>query len=358
MWLRFIRFFCQIFKPFFVEMKHFLSIFCFWWKAINPSVELVPIMTVFSAPSSLLSAFPPFISLIYFLLCACLFFFFSSSSHCPLPHLFFPPFSASLFSPAKKINCPAVFRACWAITTRWKSRSVTFQSSAENPLTARLPLRRNRAHLCLAGTSAASVAAARAVSGLLSAPRQVDLHPSPRNVQDLAARGATAAVAAAAAVAKDTEGRCGKRSQVNTVEGQIIQSHTHRVRPRAPWVPPAATATCGAPCLRSSITARSATAPSPHETERPTGTRPHGFTPPSPVDSTRVRPFHHLSCPNPAPCSRSPQRMCGLWTARKRQNPRAHKQKATADSHTAAPWERWSPTARPHFPNSRSPHSP
>lgn len=76
MWLRFIRFFCQIFKPFFVEMKHFLSIFCFWWKAINPSVELVPIMTVFSAPSSLLSAFPPFISLIYFLLCACLFFFF------------------------------------------------------------------------------------------------------------------------------------------------------------------------------------------------------------------------------------------------------------------------------------------
>lgn len=282
--------------------------------------------------------------------------FITLSSTPPLP----PSFSASLFSPARKTNCPAVFRACWAITTRWKSRSVThFQRSVVNLLTARLPLRRNRAPLYLAGTSVVSVAVAvaRAVSGLLSALQQVDLHPSPRNAQDLAARGATEAVAAAAAVAKDTEGRWGKRSQVNTVEGRSTQSHTHQVRQRALSVPPAATATCGAPCLQSSITARSATAPSPHEKERPTGTHPRGFTPPSPLDSTRARPFPHLLCPNPARCFRNPQRMYGLWTARKRQNPRAHKQKATVDSHTAAPWERWSLTARPHCPNSRSPRS-
>lgn len=280
------------------------------------------------------------------------------SSAPPLP----PPYSASLFSPARKINCPAVFRACWAITTRWKSRLVT-QSLVVNLLTARLPLRRKRARLCLAATSVAlvAVAAARAVSGLLLAPQQVDLHLNPRNAQDsrvgTVARGATEAVAAAAAVAKDTEERCGKRSQVNTVEGRSTQSRTHRVLQRARWVPPAVTATHGAPCLLSSIIARSATAPSPREIERPTGTRPHGFTPPSPLDSIRVRPFPHLSCPSPAPCCKSPQPMCGLWTARKQQNPRAHKQKATADSHTAAPWERWSPTARHRFPNSRSPHS-
>lgn len=81
-----------------------------------------------------------------------------------------------------------------------------------------------------------AVAAARAVSGLPWALQQVDLHPGPRNAQDsragTAARGATEA-AVAAAVAKDTEGRCGKRSLVNTVEVQSTQSHTHRVRPRA-----------------------------------------------------------------------------------------------------------------------------
>lgn len=332
----------------FLGVIHFLNFQCFWCKAINPSVELVPIMSVFSAPSSLC-----FISLFFYPLSPLSI---TLSSPPPLPP---PSISASLFSPARKINCPAVFRACWAITTRWKSRSAThFQSSAVNLLTAHLPLRRNRAHLCLAGTSVASVAvaAARAISGLLSAPLQVDPHPSPRNAQDSAAKGATEAVAAAA-VAKDTEGRCGKRSQVNTAEGQSTRSRTHRVQQRALWAPPAATATCGAPCLPSSITARSATAQSPRETERPTGTRPHGFIPLSPADSTRVRPFPRLSCPNLAPCSRSPQRMCGLWTARKRQNPRAHRQKATADSRTAAPWERWSPTARPHFLNSRSPRS-
>lgn len=81
-----------------------------------------------------------------------------------------------------------------------------------------------------------AVAAARAVSGRLLVQQQVDLHPSPRNAQDsrvgTAARGATEAVAAAA-VAKDTEERCGKRNQVNTAEVQSTQSHTHRVRPRA-----------------------------------------------------------------------------------------------------------------------------
>lgn len=287
---------------------------------------------------------------------------FSPSSNCSLPPLLFLLPSASLSSPARKTNCPVVFRACWAITMRWKSQSeIHTQRTAVNLQTARLPRRRNWAPLCLLGTSVASVAVAvaRAISGLLSALLQVDLHPSPRNAWHSAAKGATVAVAAAAAAAtvvKDTVGRYGRRSQVNTVEVQITQSHTHRVLQRALLVPQAA-ATWGAPYLLSNTTTRSATAPNPHGKESPTGTHLLGFTPPSRADSTPVRPFLHLLCPNLARCFRSPRHMYGLWMARKRQNPRAHKQKATADSRTAAPWERWSRTARPHYPNSRSPHN-
>lgn len=341
---------------------------CLWVIVYSPFLLFLTLKRV--AEPLVINAFsPPVLSLLSFLshLLSCqyifsgflCFFFITLSSAPPFPS----PFSISLLSPARKINCPAVFRACWAITTRWKNRLVMhFQSLAVNLLTARLPLRRSQAHLCLVGNSVALVvvAAARAVSGLLLAPQQGDLHPSPRNAQDsrvgTAASGATGAVAVAA-VAKDTEEKHEKRSRVNTAQGQSTQSHTHRVQPRGLWAPPAATATRAAPCLPSSITPRSATAPSPHETERPTGTRPHEFTPPSTADSTRVRPFPHLSCPSPAPCNRSPQPMCGLWTARKRQSPRVRKQKATVDNHTATQWERWRPMARLRFRNSRSRHS-
>lgn len=189
----------------------------------------MPTITVFF---SLLCFLSPFISL------------FSASSSS-----FFSS-SASLFSPARKTNCPVAFRACWAITMRWKSQSVThLQRSPVNLQTARLPPRRNWAPICLVGTSVASVAVAvaRAISGLLLALLQVDPHPSPRNAQHSAAKGATAAVAAAATVVRDTVGRYGRRSQVNTVEVQNTQSHTHQVLQRAPWVLQAAAATWEAP---------------------------------------------------------------------------------------------------------------
>lgn len=179
---------------------------------------------------------------VFILLCL----IFSPSSNSSLPPLFSSlSSSASLFSPARKTNCPVVFRACWAITMRWKSQSVThIQRSAVNLRTARLPQRRNWAPLCLLGTSVASVAVAvaRAISGLLWALLQVDLHPSPRNAQHSAAKGATAAVAAAATVVRDTAGRDGRRSRANTAEVQNTQSHTRQVLRRAPSVPQAAAA--------------------------------------------------------------------------------------------------------------------
>lgn len=177
---------------------------CFWLSAFTSNVEQLLF--------SLLSLFSLVFSTIIIL---CLF------------------VSASLCRWARKINCPAVFRACWATTTKWKSQLVTpFQNLIVNHPTARLPLRRSRVHLCLVGTSGVA-AAARAVSGPLLAPQRADLHPSPRNAQDsragTAARGATEA--AAATVAR--EGRCGKKSQVNTAEVPITRSHTCQVRQRA-----------------------------------------------------------------------------------------------------------------------------
>lgn len=270
--------------------------------------------------------------------------------------------SSSLYSPVKKTNCPAVFRACWAITTKWKnlSEQTHFQNSAKRQI-LRLPLRTSQDQAFLVQNSAVWLLAAVArASGPQLGLQGLGHHPNPKNVQDsragTAARGGVMGVVAAVAVAKDTEQKYEKRSRTNIAVAQNIQSPTHRVQRKALWAPPAATVTRGAPCRRSSITARIAIGPNRHKTERPTGTRLQGFTP-SPVGSTRVRLSPRRSCPPRAPWRRSQQHTWGPWTAKRRQRPRVHKLKVTADNRTAALWERWSPMGRHRFPNWRFPHS-
>lgn len=101
---------------------------------------------------------------------SCFYLFLISASLILCSLLIITPSSASFLRPARQIYCPTVSRACWAITTRWKSRLVTlFQSFLVNLRTARLPPRRSPARLCLAETSEVWVVevVARAVSGLL-----------------------------------------------------------------------------------------------------------------------------------------------------------------------------------------------
>lgn len=95
-------------KYFFREIvAHLLSIFHFDRKQLTPNVYFCPLLSAFPlfSLSFVIFSFLPLPSL-------CLPFIIPL---CSTPPLAFPAF---LFSPARKINCPAAFRACWAITTK------------------------------------------------------------------------------------------------------------------------------------------------------------------------------------------------------------------------------------------------